>query len=97
MHLKKPVSKAAKLALPGNKAVSIKELPEEVKSKSPELKMTVHSYDERSLSRFVVINSRTTRVGHLINGEVKVEQITQHGVVLNFQGHRPILAIDENS
>lgn len=59
MHLKKPVSKAAKLALPGNKAVSIKELPEEVKSKLPELKMTVHSYDERSQSKFVVVNSRT--------------------------------------
>ncbi|OPY81654.1 MAG: hypothetical protein A4E65_01105 [Syntrophorhabdus sp. PtaU1.Bin153] len=92
----RPVPKTTKPAPPGDRAVSIGGLPEEVKSKLPELKMTVHSYDERSQASFVVINNKTARVGQLIKGDVKVEQITQRGVILSFQGHKFMLAINEN-
>jgi hypothetical protein len=75
--------------------LSIKELPAAIKGSLPELKMTVHSYNEQPQSRFVVINNITVREGQLINAELKVEQITPNGVILNYQGHRFVLGINE--
>jgi general secretion pathway protein B len=80
---------------PSNKVLSIKELPGVVKSSLPELKMTVHSYNEQSQSRFVVMNNSTLREGQSINADLKVEQITPNGVILNYQGHRFVLGINE--
>jgi general secretion pathway protein B len=80
---------------PSNKVLSIKELPGAVKSSLPELKMTVHSYNEQPQSRFVVISNNTLREGQSVNGELKVEQITPNGVILNYQGHRFVLGINE--
>lgn len=80
---------------PSNKVVSIKELPAAIKGSLPELKMTVHSYNEQPQSRFVVMNNNTVREGQLINAELKVEQITPNGVILNYQGHRFVLGINE--
>jgi general secretion pathway protein B len=79
-----------------SRIVSIKELPADVKSKLPELKMTVHSYNEQSQSRFVVINNNTVREGQFVNGELKLEKITQNGVILYYQGHRFTLGINES-
>jgi general secretion pathway protein B len=80
---------------PSNKVLSIKELPGAVKSSLPELKMTVHSYNEQPQSRFVVINNNTVREGQSINSDLKVEQITPNGIILNYQGHRFVLGINE--
>ena len=80
---------------PSNKVVSIKELPAAIKGSLPELKMTVHSYNEQPQSRFVVMNNNTIREGQSMNADLKVEQITQNGVILNYQGHRFVLGINE--
>jgi general secretion pathway protein B len=80
---------------PSNKVLSIKELPGAIKGSLPELKMTVHSYNEQPQSRFVVMNNNTIREGQFINTELKVEQITPNGVILNYQGHRFVLGINE--
>jgi general secretion pathway protein B len=80
---------------PSNKVLSIKELPAAIKGSLPELKMTVHSYNEQPQSRFTVINNNTVREGQPINAELKVEQITPNGVILNYQGHRFVLGINE--
>jgi general secretion pathway protein B len=88
--------KPVKPAKPSTKVVSIKELPNDLRSKLPELKMTVHSYTEQAQSRFVVINNSTAREGQFVNGELKLEQITPNGVILNYQGHRFSLGINEN-
>lgn len=80
---------------PSNKVVSIKELPASIKGSLPELKMTVHSYNEQSQSRFVVMNNNTAREGQSVSADLKVEQITPNGVILNYQGHRFILGINE--
>lgn len=80
---------------PSKKVLSIKELPAAIKSSLPELKMTVHSFNEQPQSRFVVINNNTIREDQLINVDLKVEQITPNGVVLNYQGHRFVLGINE--
>lgn len=88
--------KATKQTQPSKKIVAIKELPPDIKNKLPELKMTVHSYNDQSQSRFVVINNTTVREGQSINNELKLEQITQNGVVLNYQGNRFSLGINES-
>lgn len=80
---------------PSNKVIRIKDLPGDVRSKLPELKMTVHSFNEQAHSRFVVINNNTIREGQSINSDLKVEQITPNGVILNYQGHRFVLGINE--
>jgi general secretion pathway protein B len=90
-----PSPKATTSVKPSSKVVRIKQLPGDVKSKLPELKMTVHSYNEQSQSRFVVINNNTVREGQSVSADLKVEQITQNGVVLNYQGHRFSLGINE--
>jgi general secretion pathway protein B len=80
---------------PSNKVLSIKELPAAIKGSLPELKMTVHSYNEQPQSRFVVMNNNTIREGQPMNADLKVEQITPNGVILNYQGHRFVLGINE--
>ncbi|MBP8745881.1 MAG: general secretion pathway protein GspB [Syntrophorhabdus sp.] len=94
-NVEKP-SKAIKPALAGGKILSIGELPADTRAGLPELKMTVHSYNEHMQSRFVVINNSILREGQSINADLKVEQITQNGVVLNSRGYRFILKINEN-
>lgn len=88
--------KVIKPAPPSGKILSIRELPADLKANLPEIKMTVHSYNEKTQSRFVVINNNMFREGQLISGDLKVDQITQNGVILNHQGHRFLLGINDN-
>jgi general secretion pathway protein B len=81
---------------PSNRLLSIKELPSDIKGSLPELKMTVHSYNEQAQARFAVVNNTTVREGQFVNGELKVEQITPNGVIFNYRGHRFLLQIDGN-
>lgn len=89
------LTKATKPVPPSTKVLGIKELPADVKSKLPELKMTVHSYNEQPQFRFTVINNNTVREGQFVNGELKLEKINQGGVILNYHGHRFTLGINE--
>jgi general secretion pathway protein B len=75
--------------------LNIKELPADLKASLPELKMTVHSYNDQTQSRFVVINNKMFREGQFIGTDLKVEQITQKGVIFNLRGHRFLLGINE--
>lgn len=86
----------SKAVQPSKKIVTIKELPADIKGKLSELKMTVHSYNEQPQSRFAVINNTTVREGQPVNKDLQLELITRNGVVLNYQGHRFTLGINEN-
>jgi general secretion pathway protein B len=91
-----PLSKVMRQTQPSGKMLSVKELPVDVKAGLSELKMTVHSYNEQTQARFVVINNGIFREGHSINTDLKVEQINKNGVILNYQGHRFLLRINES-
>jgi len=82
-------------APPNNKIVPVRNLPADIKAKLTELKMTVHSYNEQPQLRFAVINNITVRESQSVHPDLKVEQITQNGVVLNCQGYRFFLGINE--
>jgi len=79
---------------PGGRVNNIQGLPAELKSSLPDLKMTVHSYDERSDSRFVIINNKNMKEGQFVAPELKLERITPDGAVLGYQGHRFFLGIN---
>lgn len=89
------VPKTMKPIPPNGKIPSMRELPDDLRASIPEIKMTVHSYNEKTQSRFVVINNNMFREGQSIRGDLKVDQITQSGVILSHQGHRFFLGINE--
>jgi general secretion pathway protein B len=87
-------AKQAKPVPPASKAAAIQHLPENLKASLPDLKMTVHSWDEQSRSRFAIINNKNLKEGDYIIPELKVEHITQNGAILNYQGHTFLLGIN---
>lgn len=89
------IPKIVKQTPPNGKILGIRELPESLKASLPEIKMTVHSYTEEKRSRFVVINNNMFREGQSIRDDLKVDQITQSGVILSHRGHRFFLGINE--
>lgn len=84
----------AKPAWPNSKLVAMQNLPENLKATIPELKMTVHSYDNHSPLRFAIINNRSLKEGEFLNPDLKLEKITPAGVILNYQGFKFILEIN---
>jgi general secretion pathway protein B len=80
-------------APPKDKAAVLQGLPENLRNNLPDLKMTVHSYDDHPPSRFAIINNQNLREGEFIIPDLKLERITQDGAILNYQGHAFLLGI----
>jgi len=76
------------------KAMNIQELPDNIRNSLPELKMTVHSYDELPQARFAIINNKMIKEGQFLVPELKLEQITPNGAILNYNSHRFLLGIN---
>jgi general secretion pathway protein B len=74
----------------------LKELPPEIKSGLPDLKISAHYYTAEPQSRFTKINEQTLRQGELLAPGVKLEEITPDGVVLSHKGYRIHVGISEN-
>ena len=87
-------SRPAKPLQKKGQAVSMQELPDSIRNTLPELKMTVHSYDQPSQSRFAIINNKLVREGQFVSPELKLEQITPQGVILNYNNNRFLLGIN---
>lgn len=56
----------------------------------PALQLNLHVYDEVPANRFVLVNSRRMREGNEVDG-IRVERITDRGVVLDVRGRRFLL------
>ena len=76
------------------KAMNMQELPDSIRNSLPELKMTVHSYDELPQARFAIINNKMIKEGQFLVPELKLEQITPKGAILNYNSHRFLLGIN---
>ncbi len=76
------------------KATNMQELPDSIRKSLPELKMTVHSYDESPQARFAIINNKVLKEGQFLVPELKLEQITPNGAILNYNSHRFLLGIN---
>jgi general secretion pathway protein B len=57
----------------------------------PDLRLALHAYDPVPASRYVLLNSTRLREGEVTPEGLRVEQITETGVVLDFRGRRFML------
>ncbi len=76
------------------KALNMQELPDSIRNSLPELKMTVHSYDQSPQARFAIINNKMIKEGQFLVPELKLERITPNGAILNYSSHRFLLGIN---
>ena len=59
------------------------QLPPDVQRTLPELEVTVHIYSATPSSRLVRMNGRKLKEGDLVDGEVRLEEITKDGLILS--------------
>ena len=85
----RPPEQPARPATPG--LVSFRELSPAVRDALPKLKLEVLAYSERPSERLVFINGQKYVEGGMVDGKVRVEEITQEGAVLNHAGQRFLL------
>ena len=86
--------KMSKPARPKNQPGAMQSLPEHFKTSLPGLKMTVHFYDDHPQSRFAIINNENLKEGQFLIPDLKLEQITPTGAILNYQGYKFLLGIN---
>ena len=60
----------------------------------PQLHLDLHVYSTRPEERFIFVNSHKYGEGATLQEGPTVEQITQHGAVLNYRGNRFLLTRD---
>jgi general secretion pathway protein B len=72
-------------------AVDINELPRDIQRQIPDLLISSHLYSDDF--RLVNINGRMMREGEYIGTELKLEEITEDGVIISFQNYRMTLRV----
>jgi general secretion pathway protein B len=82
-------------AEPGAEPVSIHALPERIRSRIPPLSFSTHIYAEEADWREVGINGRVHGEGARIQG-MRLERITETGVILELDGWRFRVSVLEN-
>lgn len=70
------------------KAPALNELPQSVRQALPAIAIALHAYARDPKDRVVMINNQMLRQGDLVAPGLRLEQITQEGVVLGYQGYR---------
>ena len=66
----------------------ISELPDSVRNNLPAMTFSFHVYSETPEQRTIIINDRRVREGDEISAGLKLQSITQDGVILLFEQHR---------
>jgi len=66
----------------------INELPDAVRNSLPAMTFSFHVYSESPEQRTIIINDRRVREGDEISAGLKLQGITQDGVILLFEQHR---------
>jgi len=72
---------------PGEQAMPISDLPLQVQRGIPDLVFSSHIYSDDSSFRLVNINGRSIREGEMVNGEIRLDRITEEGVILTYQDY----------
>lgn len=66
----------------------ISELPDSVRNNLPAMTFSFHVYSENPEQRTIIINDRRVREGEEVSAGLKLQAITQDGVILLFEQHR---------
>jgi general secretion pathway protein B len=86
---KVPPQKASKTAvLPSDRVFNLNDLPADVRSALPPLKISAHVYSPEPHSRLVQVNDQLLQEGQDSIQGLKVEEIMPNGLVLRFKGYR---------
>ncbi len=84
-----PPRKASKTAvLPSDRVFNLNDLPADVRSALPPLKISAHVYSPEPQSRLVQVNDQLLQEGQDSTQGLKVEEIMPNGLVLRFKGYR---------
>jgi general secretion pathway protein B len=93
-----PTAAAAPTVLPAGSAnagqvLPMSELPFEIQRELPTMTIQLHSYSSKSAGSLVSINSRMLKEGDSLSPGLKLEQITQDGVIFSYKGYRFLFGI----
>ena len=69
------------------KTVDINDLPSQVIRRLPEIQITTHIFASDSDLRMVNINGVSSKEGDLVTSSLQLVEITEDGVVMNFEGY----------
>ena len=72
---------------PAQQVISMAELPLALQQELPPMTISVHAYSGRPADRLVGINNRMLREGDSVAPGLKLEQITQEGMVFGYKGY----------
>lgn len=64
------------------------ELPASIRGELPAIKITVHAYSGKRAARLVGYDNRILREGDYLVPGLKLEEITQDGMILSYKGYR---------
>lgn len=73
---------------PSQRIEEINELPENVRNNLPAMTFSFHVYSENPEQRTIIINDRRVREGEEVSAGLRLQAITQDGVILLFEQHR---------
>jgi general secretion pathway protein B len=76
--------------------LSLTELPPSVRGALPEFKISGHAFTPEPQTRVVRINERILQEGQELSPGLRVEEIVQGGVIMNYDGYRFRINIKEN-
>ena len=78
------------------KTVDINDLPGHVTRRLPEIQITTHIFASDSDLRMVNINGVSRKEGDLVTSSLQLVEITEEGVVMNFEGYAYAMNILED-
>ncbi|MBT6584270.1 MAG: general secretion pathway protein GspB [Gammaproteobacteria bacterium] len=78
------------------KTVDINDLPSQVIRRLPEIQITTHIFASDSDLRMVNINGVSRKEGDLVTSSLQLVEITEEGVVMNFEGYAYAMNILED-
>jgi general secretion pathway protein B len=84
------------LASPGDKLLSLEELPATVRGSLPEFKISGHAYSSEPHFRVARVNNKIVQEGEALSQGLRVDEIVPGGVVFTFQGYRFRVGTNDN-
>jgi len=79
-----------------NEVLNINDLPLSVQRQIPDLTFSTHIYASDAAWRAVGINGRSRREGDMIQDNLVLQEITEQGVVLGFEGYSFTMSVLKN-
>ena len=70
------------------KVIPMAELPLQIQQEIPAMTIPLHAYSSKPRDRLVSINDRMLREGESLTPGLRLEQITQDGLIFSYKGYR---------